>query len=262
FSHGATRNLAVDAARGETVALLTQDALPVDDWWLGNLVTLLDTYPGAGGVFGRHFARPDASAFIKRDLMLHFDGFADGPIVVTKEDRTRLGSAWHYFSNNNSAIRRSVWKDMPFPDLPFGEDQVWARTILDAGYQKLYANRAAVYHSHEYDPDGIRARAAMEAGYFCRQFGYVLVASEEDLLEQLLVLNDIDMRWGSGRQLPQAEIDARLALNAARLRGLLDGYREARYGLDIEPPSPTELQPPPPSTRATGSPRGETGAPS
>jgi glycosyltransferase involved in cell wall biosynthesis len=38
FAHGATRNLLVSEARGEHVALLTQDAEPADEHWLAGLL--------------------------------------------------------------------------------------------------------------------------------------------------------------------------------------------------------------------------------
>ena len=55
-----------------------------------------------------------------------------------------------FFSNNNSAIRKSVWASIPFPDVLFGEDQTWAKIILEMGYKTSYRKDSVVYHSHDY----------------------------------------------------------------------------------------------------------------
>src|SRR3954463_14509782 len=45
FSHGGTRNLLVERARGSHVALLTQDAVPVGRAWLRRLLSGFDLAP-------------------------------------------------------------------------------------------------------------------------------------------------------------------------------------------------------------------------
>jgi rhamnosyltransferase len=55
-----------------------------------------------------------------------------------------------FFSNVNSAARRSVFEKIPFRDVEMGEDQFWAKDILLAGHKKAYAPEAKVYHSHNY----------------------------------------------------------------------------------------------------------------
>src|SRR5215207_9069768 len=42
FSHGGTRNLLAERARGEYVAFLTQDAVPADERWLAKLLAGFD----------------------------------------------------------------------------------------------------------------------------------------------------------------------------------------------------------------------------
>ena len=37
-----------------------------------------------------------------------------------------------------------------FPPVDFGEDQTWARFILEAGYSIKYQSSAKVYHSHKF----------------------------------------------------------------------------------------------------------------
>lgn len=54
FDHGGTRNLAWQQARGEYIFFLTQDALPVDEHYLQNMLEMLEKGEMAG--------RPDTSA--------------------------------------------------------------------------------------------------------------------------------------------------------------------------------------------------------
>ncbi|WP_417459290.1 glycosyltransferase [Kordiimonas sp.] len=231
FSHGGTRNLGVELTAGEYIAFLTHDALPANDAWLFNLVEALEATPEAAGAFGKHFAYPNASAFTKRDLDAHFANMLQHPLCVSRDTdmaRYRAGDeGWrqflHFYSDNNSCFRRSVWEKIPYRVVEFGEDQLWAHDIIEAGFAKLYAAQATVYHSHDYDEEETRERASIEASFFKHFWGYDLIASEEVLEREVAALNAGDAAWGRAHNVPEAEIELRLRLNAARLRGYLDG---------------------------------------
>lgn len=231
FSHGGTRNLGVELTTGDYIAFLTHDALPANDAWLFNLVAALEVTPEAAGAFGKHFAYPDASAFTKRDLDAHFANMLQHPLCVSRDTdmaRYRAGDeGWrqflHFYSDNNSCFRRSVWEKIPYRVVEFGEDQLWAHDIIEAGFAKLYAAQATVYHSHDYDEGETRERASIEASFFKHFWGYELIASEEVLEREVAALNAGDAAWGRAHNVPEAEIELRLRLNAARLRGYLEG---------------------------------------
>jgi len=203
FQHGKTRNMAAEMARGEYVAFLTQDALPTDGFWLYNLVSCLEHFPNAAGAFGRHIAHAGADRFTCRDLLAHFKMFHDLPISVSKTlDHEKWASkdrAWqqilHFYSNNNSCLRRAVWERFPYPELEFGEDQAWAWKIIEAGYEKLYACHATVAHSHNYSVKETEARAFVEATFFYHEFGYVLAEAWREP-NALSILNSADRAYG------------------------------------------------------------------
>lgn len=229
FQHGRTRNLAISLSSGEYVALLTQDALPANDFWLYNFVTLLDKHPRAAGGFGRHFAYPDMSPFVRRDIDQHFKNFEDMPIAVSKyTDLQRWNSndlRWrqllHYFSDNNACLRREVWNKIPYPEIDYGEDQLWALKIISAGYQKVYAPSAVVYHSHDYDEAEMKERARIEARFFRDEFDYNL--AKFDYATALTRMNSNDLRWAVRNGVERAEVEKRRKLNAAKLRGYIEG---------------------------------------
>ncbi len=235
FNHGATRNLGAELTTGEFIAFLTHDAMPVNDRWLYNMVTSIERFPNAAGAFGKHYAWPEASSFTKRDLKQHFEVFSKLPIAVSKDTQKKRWKkkdqgwlqALHFYSDNNSCFRRSVWEKIPYRKVAFGEDQLWAWDIIKAGFEKVYAPQAIVYHSHDYDEAETFERSRIESAFFKHFFGYELMKDEETLEETVEALNAADARWARDHDVTQSETKLRQKLNVARLKGYLSGVREA-----------------------------------
>jgi rhamnosyltransferase len=155
FGHGATRNLGVSLSRGEYVAFIVQDAMPLDGRWLASMVGDLDADDLVAGVYGRQVPRPDSgplaralvngwpTASLKRRVQ-----YVEAPSVyrgLAPSERRSLAT----FDNVSSCVRRSVWESIPFERAGFAEDIRWARSVLEAGYKLVYEPRSAVLHSHE-----------------------------------------------------------------------------------------------------------------
>lgn len=233
FGHGKTRNLGVSMARGEFVALITQDALPKTEHWLEALVAAIEQDTDIAGVFGRHIAYPDANPFTINELEQHFAGF-DAWQVVQLVDHERYAhdqgyrQVLHFFSNNNALIRRSVWEVQPYPDVDFAEDQIWAQKIIEAGYKKAYARDAVVVHSHEYALFERLQRSFDEAYAFRRLFGYVLCSGLWALVRSWFALTRRDLAFArlNGLCLSQTMAVIRAPLdNFMRLTGHYLGAR-------------------------------------
>jgi len=233
FNHGGTRNLGAELTSGEYIAFLTHDALPANPRWLHNLVMSLEKHPKAAGAFGKHLPYPEASPYTKRDLTAHFDMFATEALLVNKNTNKKRyekkDAGWrqllHFYSDNNSIMRRSVWEKIPYRTVKFGEDQLWADDVIKAGYGKVYAVRAAVYHSHDFNADESRDRNKTEAAFFKHFFGYILMEDEKALKLNIERANLHDKAWGEENGLSKAEIKERFRQNEARLSGFLDGNR-------------------------------------
>lgn len=148
FSHGGTRNLAVERARGELVCFLTQDATPCQGWRLA-YEQALNSNPRVGAAYGPHRPRPGTSPMIARELQEFFTGMsppgspAEAPVVQGPEDPV-------FLSNVNACYRAEVLRRIGFRDVPYAEDQAFARDLLAAGLLKAYVPRAAVMHAHDY----------------------------------------------------------------------------------------------------------------
>lgn len=236
FGHGRTRNLGVRLTSGEFIVFLTHDACPGDEYWLTHLVGAADMAPDVGGAFGPHRGYPEASIVTTRELEVHFHGFGEQPNRVRIDDPGRYAADvgyrqfLHFFSNNNSCLRRSVWEQIPFPDVDFAEDQIWAREMLEAGFSKAFAPEAWVYHSHDFGVIETAQRGFDESRALQRLFGYVLVPSMPRLLRDWVYLVGRDSRWVLGAPvslwLKAGALFRVPALAGAKLVGRYLGSRE------------------------------------
>lgn len=148
FSHGGSRNIGADNAQGEILVYLTQDALPADELWLANLTGGFND-PDVAGIFGRQIPNDDASPLEKFFLQYVYP---DRRIVKDSVNPRNCSLQDIFFSNVNSAIRRSDWLANRFrEDIIMSEDQAWARDILMKSRKIIYEPAAAVYHSHKYN---------------------------------------------------------------------------------------------------------------
>lgn len=234
FQHGRTRNFAVHSAHGEFVAFLTQDAIPDNDLWLQRLVQPMLDDPMIAGCFGRHRAHVGASEFTASELDTHFDGFLAHPAVVSKNtDRARYESGdpgWrqflYFYSDNNSCLRKSAWRALPYPAIGFGEDQAWAQLVIDSGLKKAYVDDATVRHSHDFDPEEARLRGWEEALFFASWFGLIQLTHERDRNRTFEARARQLQEQGEVLGLSHQAIRRKMEVEAARLDGVLYGSNQ------------------------------------
>ncbi len=176
FGHGRTRNLAIQHSPSAFVALITQDAVPADRAWLRELIAPMLDNEQVAGVFGRHIPHPGCIPGEAYMLERHFAHFgADTTLFRIKPGPEGWAHYeankpyYRFFSDNNAALRRSVWTRIPYRDVEFMEDQMWASDILEEGYIKAYAPRAVVRHSHNYSPL-VQARRTFDEARYHREY--------------------------------------------------------------------------------------------
>lgn len=146
FGHGKTRNFAVDFAKGEYVVMLVQDAIPVNDKWLYELIQPLKTDENVAGVYSRQIPYSDAGILEKSMLSINYpDAFQ------IRKNKERLTVRDVFFSNVSSAMRKDLLLKFRFrEDLIMSEDQAWAKDVIESGYTIVYNPESIVYHSHKY----------------------------------------------------------------------------------------------------------------
>ncbi len=201
FGHGKTRNLGIMESKGKFCAFLTHDAVPADEYWLEKLIDPLLNDPEVAGVFGRHIAYQDASPYTTWELETHFAGLKAWPIVKIDDAREYarnlgLRQVFHFYSDNSSCLRKSVWTKIPYPDVDFSEDQLWAKKIVEAGYKKAYAWDSIVYHSHDYSIWQRLQRSFDESRALRHLFGYKLCPSKRQILQQTFRTSARDFAMG------------------------------------------------------------------
>jgi len=120
------------------IVFLNSDCQPDDSFWLENLIKGFDDEK-IGAVFGRQLPRPDCLPLFLKDTE---DTFGDG---------ARQQYWKHCFSMASSAIRRTVWEELPFSEtLQYSEDIDWTWRIRQMGWTVKYQQFSRVYHSHNY----------------------------------------------------------------------------------------------------------------
>lgn len=155
FGHGRTRNLAAQEAAGEFVVFLTHDAVPRSKYFLREMLDPFRRFPDVMAVLGKQIARPTAFPLQKYEIDGMFRRLGpdfgttliyDMPFAVDPAVRDSMA----YYSDVNSAVRRSFLLDViPYRDVRYAEDQMFGRDLVDGGYTKAYAPRAAVTHSND-----------------------------------------------------------------------------------------------------------------
>jgi len=98
---------------------------------------------------------------IKAEMARHFATWGDGVrIDVQRLERTGPGmrayrafpGRWTFFSDVNGCVAKWAWRQIPYREVPYAEDQLLGREMIEAGFAKVFHPDAAVVHSHDYAP--------------------------------------------------------------------------------------------------------------
>ena len=155
FTHGSARNLGAKCAKGDILVFITQDAIPADQNWLLNLLKNFHD-ENVAGVYGRQI--PEESSSPLERFFLQYLYPEEKSVKQSVNSNDGLLSEI-FFSNVNSAVRKSEWERNKFNEnLIMSEDQEWSKRMLAMGKKIIYEPEAAVYHSHLYTAKDIIQR--------------------------------------------------------------------------------------------------------
>jgi len=146
FHHGRTRNLAASMAKHEIIVLISADAVPTHDQWLGNLVRHFSD-PQVGGVYGKQIPPAGTGPLRTRTMAVTYPDEAE---VRAFEPGKPASLRLIRCSNANSAFRTELWRQFRFHErVLVAEDHWMCYNILKAGMKMVYEPAAAVVHGHE-----------------------------------------------------------------------------------------------------------------
>jgi glycosyltransferase involved in cell wall biosynthesis len=204
FSHGGTRNMIMEIAKGNHVAFLTQDASPADERWLLKLLEGFEFADDVALVFGPYIPRPGASHMVQREFRDFFGGFSqDGRPVVqrlspdpsVRERYRRRPSPLVFFTDANGCVARWAWELVPYRNVPYAEDQLLASEMIEAGFAKVFRPDAGVYHSHEYRPLELFRRCFDEWRALREVYGHVESAQPRRVVKRILEESRADVAF-------------------------------------------------------------------
>jgi rhamnosyltransferase len=181
FDHGGTRNRAADAATGQILMFMTQDAMPENKHLIKELIAPLffsskktdqlakiktdgpdSTQTGilqaeANGqtsttvamAYGRQLPYPDATPIEK---LARESNYPETPRLQSYEDVEKLGLKAFFCSNVCSAVTKDMFLRMGKFQEPviFNEDLFMSAKLILSGYRIAYCPEAKVIHSHNY----------------------------------------------------------------------------------------------------------------
>ena len=164
FTFGRALNKGIAATSNEIVLILSAHCIPADEMWADYLAVHLDGSAGhkSCGAYGRQDPLPGTSDIDARDLWTTF-----------REER-RVQEKDFFFHNANSAIRKSLWHEIPFNEKINGvEDRAWAKQLISAGFQIVYEPNARAYHHHgiHHGRNEDRAKRVVESILYIRDNG-------------------------------------------------------------------------------------------
>jgi glycosyltransferase involved in cell wall biosynthesis/SAM-dependent methyltransferase len=154
FNHGLTRNYGAQQASGEFIVFLVQDAIPVGEYWLYNMVKTLLEESKIAAVTCRQVPRSDADLFAGFILWSHYKSL--------KRTQNAIYSCASHFNELSPVekrifagiedtccmMRKQIFDKFKFRDIKYAEDIDIGIRFLESGYKTAFEFSTGVIHSH------------------------------------------------------------------------------------------------------------------
>jgi len=169
FNHGLTRNFGATQAGGDYVLFMVQDAIPMGDRWLYEMVRVMENDSRIAATTCRQVPRSDADLFACFSMWNHYRqlGFAQDIACSAPPEfhklppleRRRLAG----LDNVCCLVKRPVFDDLKFKEMSYAEDLDLGLRLLENGYKASFLQSAAVVHSHNRTATYVMKRSYVEA---------------------------------------------------------------------------------------------------
>ncbi len=196
FSFGHALNVGCEAASGDILVFASAHVYPVHRRWLENLIAPFEKNKVALS-YGRQIVN-GTNKYSEHQILSKW--FPQQSVLIQRTP---------FCNNANAAIRRSLWKQLPYDESLTGlEDLDWARRVIGMGYHLSYVAEAEVVHVHNETLMGIFNR------YFRESIVYYHIFSK-----QKFRLGDFLWLWllNTGSDCIHAYRDGKLSDNALQI---------------------------------------------
>ncbi len=148
FDHGGTRDRAAGLSDADIMIFMTQDAIPVDRFFIEKLISPLKDKRVAVS-YARQIPKEGCSV---EERYTRAFNYPDRSVIKGADDVEKLGIKAYFCSNVSCAYRRDVYDKLGgfVKKTIFNEDMIYAAAAVKAGYKIAYTAEAMVYHSHDY----------------------------------------------------------------------------------------------------------------
>ena len=148
FDHGGTRNMAAAQCDCDIILLLTQDAVPADEYLIEQLVEPFQDEEVCAA-YGRQMADWKDNPV---EAYTRIFNYPKQSRIKSCEDLPELGIKTFFCSNVCAAYRKTVYDELGgFPlHTIFNEDMIYASRLIQAGKKIAYVSDAKVWHWHNY----------------------------------------------------------------------------------------------------------------
>lgn len=147
FDHGRTRRMGVSRSKADIFVMMTQDALPADEYLLERLTANLSGQVAIS--YARQLPAQDCSVIERYTRQFNYP---DKSHRQSAEQLGTKGIKTYFCSNVCAAYRRDIYDASQgfIRHTIFNEDMIYAAGIIKAGYEIAYEADAKVVHSHNY----------------------------------------------------------------------------------------------------------------
>ncbi len=148
FSHGGTRQRAVDSSAADYILFMTQDALPADTKLISYLLEAVSK-PHTAVAYARQIAYGTSGDVEKFSRRFNYPSKSRTQIEA---DLKKIGIKAIFCSDTCALYNRRRHIEVGGFDIDtdFGEDAIFAYNAIKSGLNVEYCAEAKVYHSHDY----------------------------------------------------------------------------------------------------------------
>lgn len=147
FDHGKTRHMGVKRSEADVFVMMTQDAMPADEYLIENLIRNLSGEVAVA--YAMQLPNKDCSVV---ECYTRSFNYPQESRIKSAEDIPKLGIKAFFCSNVCAAYRRDIYEELGgfIRHTIFNEDMIYAAGAVKAGYKIAYEAEAKVIHSHNY----------------------------------------------------------------------------------------------------------------